>query len=80
MEAKDIRGMRFGRLIALRFEYSDGVNRYWRFRCDCGTEFVTALNNVTTGKTRSCGCLRKERMREFNKTRDYSKNANSRKR
>lgn len=29
-------------------------------RCVCGTEKVLRLDNITYGKTRSCGCLQKE--------------------
>jgi hypothetical protein len=35
-----------------------GPERTWSalFRCECGTEFVTTLRNVISGKTKSCGC------------------------
>lgn len=31
-----------------------------KFRCFCGTEFEALLNNVTQGRTKSCGCLRRD--------------------
>jgi hypothetical protein len=31
------------------------------YRCECGVEKEINVSNVTTGKTRSCGCLRRER-------------------
>ena len=33
----------------------------WKCRCDCGTERVFRLNNLTQGTSQSCGCLHKER-------------------
>lgn len=39
------------------------------YRCSCGVEKALYKNNVTSGKTRSCGCLnnevRSKRMRSF---------------
>jgi hypothetical protein len=33
--------------------------------CDCGKSVTCKLNSLRTGKTTSCGCLRKERERHF---------------
>jgi hypothetical protein len=57
-----IQGEKFGRLTALTFVESRGKsnNAYWRFRCDCGAEIVTAAANVKSGASKSCGCLRRE--------------------
>ena len=64
--AVNISGNRYGRLVALelssrRFS-SDGksVKHYWRCVCDCGSIKHIAKTSLTTGKTRSCGCLRDE--------------------
>ena len=35
-------------------------NARWLVKCDCGTEFEASLGNIRSGRTRSCGCLRKE--------------------
>lgn len=59
----DITGQRYGRITAVRYvrtnEYGNAV---WRVRCDCGVEFETAAVNLRNGKTRSCGCLRDEKV------------------
>ena len=34
------------------------------FKCFCGNEFVTRINNVTSGKTKSCGCFRDVQLRK----------------
>lgn len=54
-------GDRFDRLVAVEFRRRDDHGEsYWLFRCDCGTDRVALARRVTTGKTRSCGCYRRE--------------------
>lgn len=42
-------------------------NARWLVRCDCGTEFEASLGNIRSGRTRSCGCLRIEMLKNRNK-------------
>lgn len=60
----DPAGRIYGRLTVLgivgRTTY--GIAR-WACRCDCGQEIVAFSNSVTSGKTKSCGCLRREMAR-----------------
>jgi hypothetical protein len=56
----DITGQRFGRLVALRMERSDGARPRWRCLCDCGNEKAIRLHELRSGDTRSCGCLYRE--------------------
>ncbi len=67
--ALDISGRRFGRLIAVR---PDGRKRYgkawhvtWLCRCDCGSTKTLTCSRLTTGNTKSCGCLNRERQAVF---------------
>lgn len=65
-------GQRFGRLVVIGYAYADrsrpnATYQYWRVRCDCGTEFNVVKGSLTSGGTRSCGCLRKETIREIGK-------------
>lgn len=59
-------GKRFGRLIVLE-RVDDAVSKNGRHRarylckCDCGNEKITYGENLTGGKTLSCGCLQRER-------------------
>lgn len=39
---------------------SDRKRRHFLFRCDCGNEKIIQASNVTSGNTRSCGCLSKK--------------------
>lgn len=59
---KDITGKKFGRLTALyRTEKSDNYyTSYWMCQCECGNTVEVRLNQLTTGKTQSCGCLSRE--------------------
>lgn len=54
-------GKRYGKLVVLKFSHKNKYNgKYYLFKCDCGKEKIIYLNNVKTGKTKSCGCLRNE--------------------
>lgn len=54
-------GDKFERLTVIEFVRSDGQgHEMWRFLCDCGTEKIIAHNNITNGRTKSCGCLRRQ--------------------
>jgi hypothetical protein len=57
--AIDMTGQKYGRLTAIGIDTSTG-KRLWRFACDCGTEKTINAAMVRSGKTSSCGCLRRE--------------------
>lgn len=65
MKPADLTGKKFGLLTAL---YRNGKNkegRYmWRCKCECGNEYDVATSSLTSGNTRSCGCLQPKRARE----------------
>jgi hypothetical protein len=50
-------GDRFGRLTILREVDKIDSKRAFKVRCDCGTVCIRKLILLTTGETRSCGCL-----------------------
>lgn len=54
---KDLTGMRFGSLVAIRHSVrKHGEHRSWVCQCDCGKEHTAFGYNLTTGRTLSCGC------------------------
>jgi hypothetical protein len=59
---------RFSRLEVIR---DTGKTKYgyavWECLCDCGNITYVRTNCLTSGHTRSCGCLRREREIEFDK-------------
>lgn len=61
---ENIDGQMFGRWSVIRFSHLKPPHRYFVCRCECGTEKVVQGNSLTSGTTRSCGCLRRERSRE----------------
>ena len=61
---KDLTGKRYGRLTVVRIEENSPTpsdRAQWVCRCDCGTELVVASSSLTSGHTKSCGCLARER-------------------
>ena len=52
----DLTGCRFGRLVVLK----RGEDKKWLCICDCGNEKSTTGELLRTGRTKSCGCLRRE--------------------
>ena len=62
-------GQRFGRLLVLGDGESKpakfGTRKFWRVRCDCGTEKQVISHGLVSGHTRSCGCFRKDAMRHM---------------
>lgn len=67
---EEMTGRRFGRLTCIRFDGSneDGMAK-WVVRCDCGTEFTAYRANLVNGSTKSCGCLKRELLIQYNKNR-----------
>jgi len=58
---RDLTGRRFGRLRVIEDAGRSPKKRtMWRCKCDCGKEVVVMSHNLTTGRTKSCGCLQKE--------------------
>lgn len=58
----DIRGQRFGRLIALFPVYIGKEKRtYWLCKCDCGSEIACRIDMLKDKTTQSCGCYAIER-------------------
>lgn len=57
----DLTGMRFGRLLVLNRELNRGNKTMWKCKCDCGNETIVYRSGLTSGRTKSCGCLRVEK-------------------
>lgn len=63
MRFMDLTGQRFGRLLVLnRIAQNNANNKVvWLCRCDCGNTAVVIGSRLHTGKTKSCGCLIREK-------------------
>ena len=56
----DLTGKRFGRLVVIKRISPVGCKVRWLCHCDCGTEKDIAAYELTSGNTKSCGCLQRE--------------------
>ncbi len=58
---KNLKNEKFGRLKPIKLI---GLDKFkipqWKCYCDCGSSCVVSRNKLVTGKTKSCGCFRKE--------------------
>lgn len=57
---KDITGQKFGKLLVLGVDHTEGKLTYWKCRCDCGNETVVVGGAIKSGHTKSCGCAHKK--------------------
>ena len=68
----DLTGQPFGRLVVIREAGRANGAVTWLCRClgrkgdDCGNEVVVDGRNLRSGKTKSCGCLQRDRTSEAN--------------
>jgi len=57
----DYTGRRYTRWVVVEFA---GAGKYrqarWRCRCDCGNEGIRTSSELSSGHSKSCGCLRSE--------------------
>jgi hypothetical protein len=64
----DLLGKRFGRLVVVEYggTKTNVTNRKyttWKCLCDCGNTSIVKTSLLTSGKTKSCGCYRKEKIK-----------------
>jgi len=58
---RDLSGQTFGRLTVLEQAQNNEAGRVcWRCICTCGKECVVTAHGLKTGKSKSCGCLKRE--------------------
>lgn len=65
--------MKYNRWTVLQEGIKRGTGIYCLCKCDCGNEGLVKKHNLINGKSKSCGCLQKELLREKRrKTNDYT--------
>ena len=70
-KALDLTGQKYNRLKVVNF---DGVRRdskgrtfrYWKCKCDCGSEVYLTTHALRSGNTKSCGCYNLELLKKRN--------------
>lgn len=60
MSVLDLTGRRFGRLLCIKKDITVAKPTRWICECDCGNIKSVLLTALTCGRTKSCGCLRRE--------------------
>lgn len=58
--AIDLTGQRFGKLTAIEDVGSKNNRRVWKCKCECGGIIHTITNLLTSGQTKSCGCIKNQ--------------------
>jgi hypothetical protein len=61
MKPYDLIGQRFCRLVVKHRGKDEKNLVVWECLCDCGNTVYAHTGSLTSGKTKSCGCLRKDR-------------------
>ena len=73
MKRLDLSGRKFGRLTAVGDAGADAKKRRrWLCVCECGKETTVVTSKLTTGHTRSCGCLLVDKNRELRQTHGHA--------
>ena len=58
-------GERYGRLVVVRRASNSGRRKAcFLCRCDCHNEVIVLAESLRNGTTKSCGCLRRDLMRQ----------------
>ena len=55
---KDLTGQRFGKLTAIFADIIPNKKTYWMCQCDCGNKTRVVVDQLISGHTKSCGCLK----------------------
>lgn len=62
----DLTGQKFGRLTVIRRKGSDNCNKAtWLCECECGNQIIVTTGGLRSGNTKSCGCYRTDRSKEY---------------
>lgn len=54
----DLVGQKFGKLTVIKRTNNIGTNVAWLCQCDCGNTTIVQSNNLRSGHTISCGCIK----------------------
>lgn len=74
--AKNLTGSVFNRLTVIDWAGRTAKgDLLWRCKCECGTERIVLARSLTSGVTRSCGCLSRDTAIETNTSHGLSRTA-----
>jgi hypothetical protein len=64
-------GKNFGRWLVIKRVNNISGRSAWLCKCECGVERILKNSDLRDGRTKSCGCLRKEKTSERFKTHGF---------
>ena len=64
MKLIDLTGQRFGRLTVIERAKNSGTHTTWLCMCDCGNKHSALGCHLKSGRTKSCGCLHNEQLKD----------------
>ena len=73
MKLRNLQGQTFGRLTVLHRSNEKGRRVRWACECSCGGMVDVVSDQLVSGKTQSCGCLKKESIASVNFSHGMSK-------
>ncbi|MCK4252148.1 hypothetical protein KAX97_11920 [candidate division WOR-3 bacterium] len=59
----DLVGLRFGLLKVIKLAPICKGNTQWLCKCDCGNFSIVTSQSLRSGRTKSCGCFKRERQK-----------------
>ncbi len=65
-------GLKQNRLTITSLGGMNGSDRMCVAKCDCGTEVVSRAKHIIKGRTKSCGCLQKEKIGDLKRSHSKS--------
>lgn len=63
----DLTGQRFERLIVIERVGTQRGSSLWLCKCECGNTVEVNARSLTSGNTKSCGCIHKEQLANRNR-------------
>ena len=60
----DLTNLKFGKWNVLYKDFSNKKGNYWICKCECGTIKSVLSKNLRDGKSLSCGCIKKEKLKQ----------------
>ena len=69
----DITGKIFGKLTVIQLSEHIDRKYYWECKCECGNITIVEGSKLKNGHTKSCGCIKKERISKVNYKNGLSK-------
>lgn len=65
---KNLTGKKFNRWLVIERDYNKTDRIYYKCICDCGIRKSVLAQNLTNGKSKSCGCFQVENITSFKRT------------